>query len=151
MKKLCLALGVVVVLWIAGVHWLRTSRERSVAAVLIAEAGGEGRAGMEAVAEVILNRHLHSKRSYMQIISKRKAFSCLNNTSKRRLRARAARHPRYQEALAIARTLFRHPDALPRRLNGADHYARSEVQPYWTIGASPVAVIGHHTFWKLGS
>jgi spore germination cell wall hydrolase CwlJ-like protein len=151
MKKVCVALGVAVVLWTAWHYWLRSSRERAVAAVLIAEAGGEGKVGMEAVAEVILNRHLHSKRSFMQIICKPKAFSCLNNTTKGRLKKRAARHPRYKEALAIARTLFRHPDALPRRLNGANHYARSEVQPYWADGVAPVAVLGHHTFWKLGS
>ncbi len=127
----------------------RNRPERIVAAVLIGEAGGEGKVGMEAVAEVILNRHLESRRSMEEIALEPGAFSCLNNTRWDVLFDKAWRHPRFGEAVVITRLLLHHPEKLPRRVHGADHYARSDAHPYWAEGVEPVAVEGNHTFWKL--
>jgi N-acetylmuramoyl-L-alanine amidase len=150
-KKGFLGLGIAVLLWAVGYHFIVNSRERALASVLIAEAGGEGKAGMEAVAEVILNRSEHTGKSIMRTVEKPKAFSCLNGKSMRRLKSSARRHPRYKEALTIARTVMHHPNKLPRRLHGADHYARSDIHPAWAEGNEPVAVVGHHKFWKVGA
>jgi spore germination cell wall hydrolase CwlJ-like protein len=151
LKRAFIALGVVCFLfWLDSFH-TQGWEERTVAAVLVAEAGGEGKTGMEAVAEVMLNRQFHSHRQIIEIVREPYAFSCLNKTSRDRLYARALRHRRFKEALLISRILFRDPSALPRRVNGADHYATPEARPSWAEGIEPVAIIGHHIFWKLDS
>jgi spore germination cell wall hydrolase CwlJ-like protein len=127
----------------------RTRAERILTAVLIGEAGGEGKAGMEAVADVILNRHLASGRTMIDVVLEPSAFSCLNNTRWDLLFEKAAEHSRFREARTISKLLLHHPEALPRRVGGADHYARSDVHPYWAEGVAPEAVVGNHTFWKL--
>ena len=53
-----------------------------IASVIIAEAGGEGREGMEAVWEVIHTRAKERKLSYTRVVTQRKQFSCLNGTYK---------------------------------------------------------------------
>jgi N-acetylmuramoyl-L-alanine amidase len=151
LKRALAALGIVCFLfWVNSFH-TQGWKERTVAAVLVAEAGGEGKTGMEAVAEVMLNRHLRRRSAIIDIVLQPAAFSCLNTSSPDRLYAGAARHRKFGEALEISRILFRHPEALPRQVNGADHYATAGTHPSWAEGVAPVAVVGHHLFWKLGT
>jgi N-acetylmuramoyl-L-alanine amidase len=126
------------------------ARESSVvAAVLVAEAGGEGRVGMEAVAEVILNRSRSSRTSFFEVVTKPKQFSCLNGLTPDRLVGKWSAHPRFSLALEIVRRMTCDPDKLPRRTNGADHFSRRDEEPYWASGRAPVAVIGNHAFYRL--
>ena len=104
---------------------------------------------MEAVAEVMLNRHLRSRHPIIDIVLEPGNFACLNKMDKDILYLKALRHARFNEAMEISRTLFRNPEALPRRVRGADHYDQSNAHPYWARGIRPVSVLGHHAFWKL--
>jgi spore germination cell wall hydrolase CwlJ-like protein len=126
-----------------------TWQERALAAVLLAEAGGEGRVGIEAVAEVVRNRCQQQGWSIQRVITAPQAFSCLNGTDVDHLYARMRRRGNWQLGLEVAQTLYRHPARLPARVHGATHYDRVDRRPYWTVGAHLVAVVGRHAFWRL--
>ncbi|MBI1853559.1 MAG: cell wall hydrolase [Planctomycetes bacterium] len=123
--------------------------QEAIAAVLIAEAGGEGRVGMEAVAEVILNRSIAARISLFDVVTKPKQFSCLNRTTIERLIDKSKCHSRFADALEIVRQMAFHPDDFPRRTRGADHFSRKDEQPWWARGRIPIAVIGNHAFYRL--
>jgi spore germination cell wall hydrolase CwlJ-like protein len=122
------------------------SDEELLAAVLIAEAGGEGEVGIRAVYEVIQNRVIERDLTPAQIVRQRFQFSCLNVETESSLVARARQHPQWGFAL---RTVHAH-----RRtdlVKGANHYYAPALgpRPYWSRGLEPVAVIGGHSFFKL--
>jgi cell wall hydrolase len=145
-----LALGVV--LWLAGSATASENDDqerRTVAAVLVAEAGGEGQIGMEAVAEVILQRSRADRESLFCVVTRPRQFSCLNGTTIERLVEKSSRHARFPLALAIVDRMIGDPDAFPRRTNGADHFSRKDEAPYWARGRTPVAVVGNHAFYRL--
>jgi spore germination cell wall hydrolase CwlJ-like protein len=124
--------------------------ERLVAAVLMAEAGGEGTVGMTAVGEVIANRARLRQKSPGQVVRERYQFSPLNRTKPHRLIARYEKSPLYREALRIAKTVIENPAALPRWTAGADHFEHiGAPTPFWARGRAPVAVVGRHRFWLL--
>ena len=58
-----------------------TNGHQIVAAVLMAEARGEGEIRMTAVAEIIRNRAEEASESPVQIVLKQGAFSCLNEST----------------------------------------------------------------------
>lgn len=126
-----------------------TYGQRIVAAVLMAEAWGEGEIGMMAVAEVIRNRAQERHRSPLGVVTTPKQFSCLNNTSPEALYGRFATNPDYEKALRIARLIYNQPERLPGHAQGANHYTRSDEQPSWAVGKQPVVVIGAHAFYRL--
>ena len=127
-----------------------------IAAVIIAEAGGEGKMGCAAVYEVIHTRASHRRTSCTIEVMRRKQFSCLNNTSPEGLIRRVSTHKHYKwvrdELLGtVPLTMFtvqKNTHKLNR--NRADHYyAHKKIaKPYW-VGASRGKVIGGHTFYKL--
>ena len=116
------------------------------AAVLIAEAGGEGRIGMQAGWEVIHRRSINRRISHAAVVKQQWQFSCLNRTSSSSLIRKAKRHRRWSEAVAIAA-------AKPRTsyTKQADHYhaASMSKRPYWIKGQKPTACVGGHLFYKL--
>lgn len=121
-----------------------------IAAVIVAEAGGEGENGMSAVAEVIRERGQRLKMTPFQVVSAKKAFSCLNSTSPARLiRKQQQQEKVYAYALALADCLYHAPQNLPNATNKATHFTRKEEKPYWAKGHKPVAVIGAHAFYRL--
>ena len=130
-----------------------TYEERAVASVLMGEAWSEGSPGMTAVAEVIHQRAVDKRTAPLQIISAHHgrvhAFSCLNGTTVDNLIAKFTAQPAYQKALKLAQTMCETPSLLPGLTNSADHYTRVEERPYWAKGKHPVAIIGHHAFYKL--
>jgi N-acetylmuramoyl-L-alanine amidase len=139
-KRLALALALALV---AG-QQARSGARESVAAVLIAEAGGEGLAGMQAVANVIANRAGARGLSRLAVVSSPRQFSCLNGSSLSRLEAAARKHPRWGCAVALASQA-----SLPDITGGANHYHAAGVSPRWAKPANRTARIGGHTFYKL--
>ncbi len=131
----------------------QTYQEQSVAAVLMGEAWSEGVRGMTAVADVIHQRAVEKGWTPLQVVSAQRgrihAFSCVNGTSLDGLIQKFSGKPDYRQALQIAQTLCQTPDRLPDLTNAANHYTRATEHPYWARGISPVAVIGHHAFFKL--
>ena len=121
------------------------------AAVIIAEAGGEGRKGMEAVYEVIWQRASLQERSCLAVITQRKQFSCLNGVKHDDLIKRMSKHKHYEwvrKSLLIFPPLTVHtvPNGQEKvNRNRADHYfAHKVTKPYWSNGKGKV--IGNHTF-----
>lgn len=137
-----------------------------VAAALIGEAGGEGKTGMQAVMNVIMNRSARSSdfvRGIISTILKPKQFSFFNNytsgkESMENIVARARMHPRWNEAMEVA--LAGLSKKLPDITQGATHYhvtsGPGKVAPSWsspTVGGKNTSAIvtntiGRHTFLK---
>jgi spore germination cell wall hydrolase CwlJ-like protein len=136
-KKLILALALGLVSNLSG------NASEIVAATLILEAGGEYSTGsMEAVNEVIRNRAAKRKLTTRQVCLQRKQFSCWNSGKIDQLLAKAKRHPRFNEALAIV-------NGKPTNYTGgADHYHADYCNPYWTSSMKKTCIIGKHIFYK---
>lgn len=125
-----------------------TYGQKVVAAVLLAEARGEGHQGMQAVAEVI-RRRADARGVSMLAVIKPGAFSSLDGTSRDKLVQRFAEHPLFPEALEIARMAYNEPNKLRNITRGADHFTHRREKPYWAAGHQPVATIGDHAFYRL--
>jgi spore germination cell wall hydrolase CwlJ-like protein len=124
--------------------------ERLVAAVLMAEARGEGIVGMTAVGEVIANRARIRQKHPAVVVQEAYQFSPLNRTKPRELVSRYENMPLYREALRIANTVIQTPAKLPGLTAGADHFEDLRAPtPRWARGLRPVAVVGGHRFWLL--
>ena len=122
------------------------------------EARGEGLNGMTGVGLVILNRVKKSKKlggfwwgnDIVAVCKKPYQFSCWNEND-----------PNYQKLLSIDTTdeSFATAKRISARLirienhdditDGANHYHTVNISPKWSIGESPVAVIGNHVFYRL--
>jgi spore germination cell wall hydrolase CwlJ-like protein len=97
---------------------------------------------MEAVNEVIRNRATKRKLTTRQVCLQRKQFSCWNSGKIEQLLAKAKRHPRFNEALAIV-------NGKPTNYTGgADHYHADYCNPYWTSSMKKTCIIGKHIFYK---
>lgn len=123
--------------------------EQVVAAVLVAEAGGEkSEKSMWAVAEVIHNRSVARHRSCLATVEQPWQFSCLNRTTVERLISRMSKHPRFEEALHIAEVLHRDPRRMSRLTGGSTHYATIACHADWVFEDKPLVVIGNHEFYR---
>ncbi len=142
MLQLCLAL--------LGASSLQaaTYGQKVVAAVLLAEARGEGERGMTAVAEVI-RRRADQRRVTPLAVVQPGAFSSLNGINRDQLLRKFERHPLFQSALRIARLAYNEPERLGNLTRAATHFTRKDERPYWANGHHPVAVIGNHAFYRL--
>ena len=129
-----------------------TFDERLIAAVLMAEAQGEGVAGMTAVGEVIATRARIRRLTPGLVVREPYQFSPLNRVKPRALISRYERMPLYREALQIAGTVSRNPDRLPGLTAGADHFEHIQAPlPRWARGRKPVAIVGNLRFWSLSN
>ena len=124
-----------------------TYGQQIVAAVLMREARGEGEIGMTAVAEVIHNRAKKANKSPLQIVLKKGAFSCLNDTTPEALYQKFYRMRTYQMALGIAKTCYNTPETLPNITKGATYFDETQNSPPWLGDVRPVTTIGNHTFY----
>lgn len=125
-----------------------TYGQEVVAAVLLAEARGEGVKGMQAVAEVI-RRRADMKGVSMLAVVEPKVFSSLNGTTRDALLKKFWRHPLFPKAVEIARRAYNRPESLRNITRGATHFAHKEEIPWWAQGKSPVTTIGNHAFYRL--
>ena len=126
----------------------KLTRETKVIAItILAEARGEGEAGMYAVAAVIAQRSFERKRTPSAVCLKKWQFSCWNGKRLKDLE-HLLKVPQARYALALARNI----KLLSRDYVGfANHYHATwmKKKPYWTKGEKPVKVIGKHAFYKL--
>lgn len=130
--------------------------QQVLAATVWGEARGDGKAGMEAVACVIMNRAETPGwwgTDARSVCLHQYQFSCWNQDDPNRPKMLAvADHPDadFRIALDVAQR------ALAGRLEdstaGATHYVMSNIadRTAWARGKKPVKVIGHHSFYKLG-
>tara|TARA_B100000614_G_C14227045_1_gene360711 strand:- start:77 stop:535 length:459 start_codon:yes stop_codon:yes gene_type:complete len=124
-----------------------TSKETKIIAItILAEARGEGEAGMYAVGAVIAQRAFEGKRTPSEVCLKKWQFSCWNGKKPKDL-AHLLKTPQAKYALLIAKNI----NNLSREFVGyANHYHNNKIKPpYWAKGKKPVKVIGNHIFYKL--
>ena len=124
-----------------------TSKEAKIIAItILAEARGEGEAGMYAVGAVIAQRAFEGKRTPSEVCLKKWQFSCWNGKKPKDL-AHLLKTPQAKYALLIAKNI----NNLSREFVGyANHYHNNKIKPpYWAKGKKPVKTIGNHIFYKL--
>tara|TARA_Y100000593_G_C4218202_1_gene290386 strand:+ start:273 stop:731 length:459 start_codon:yes stop_codon:yes gene_type:complete len=124
-----------------------TSKETKIIAItILAEARGEGEAGMYAVGAVIAQRAFEGKRTPSEVCLKKWQFSCWNGKKPKDL-AHLLKTPQAKYALLIAKNI----NNLSREFVGyANHYHNNKIKPpYWAKGKKPVKTIGNHIFYKL--
>ena len=124
-----------------------TREQKVVAITILAEARGEGNAGMYAVAAVIAQRAFERKQTPEQVCLAKYQFSCWNGKQlkdlEHLLKVKQAKY-----AILLAKTVKQ----LSRDYVGyANHYHATwmKKKPYWAKGQKPVKVIGQHAFYKL--
>jgi len=124
-----------------------TREQKVVAITILAEARGEGNAGMYAVAAVIAQRAFERKQTPEDVCLARYQFSCWNGKKLKDLE-HLLKTPQAKYAILLAKTV-KH---LSREYVGyANHYHATwmKKKPYWAKGKKPVKVIGQHAFYKL--
>ncbi len=124
-------------------------QHKVVAAVILGEAACQGTDGMMAVGEVISQRAKLSRLTPLQVVCKRKAFSCLNGRTPDQLVRKQSKQAEYAEALRVARLVVDAPQRLPGIARGATHFTRADERPRWARGVRPVLVLKDHAFYKL--
>ena len=116
------------------------SRGEIVAATLILEAGGEADPrAMAAVREVIANRA--KNKTELAVILAPKQFSCWNGKNVEDGIAKAKRHPKWSQALALVNQKTNYT-------NGATHDHAEKVSPSWAKKLARTVQIEHHIFYK---
>ena len=104
------------------------------------ESRGEPVRGQLAVALVTLNRAKWMQHRVCTEVYRAKQFSWTN--SQLTIQDPIA----YKRALAIARAAYQIPDFT----QGATHFHRQDIKPYWSTSYQPVEQIGNHIFYRKG-
>ena len=128
------------------------------ARTLWGEARGEGTTGLEAVANVVLNRVKMAEENggkfwwgsnIIQVCQKPYQFSCWNRSdpSFKKLQAVTEENLYFATSLRVARRAVL--GQLEDYTGGATHYHADYVAPYWAKGETPTIVIGRHIFFDL--
>ena len=115
-----------------------------VASCLYFEARGEGRAGIEAVASVIVNRSQKSGHSLKATVMARKQFSCFNEGYTKP----NPRNEQERQILAFCRQIEKDmiDGTFKPKGNWTHYYNPSLCSPSWGKGMTDVKVIGSHRF-----
>ena len=124
-----------------------TREQKIVAITILAEARGEGEAGMYAVGAVIAQRAFERKQTPTEVCLKKWQFSCWNGKKLKDLE-HLLKVPQAKYAITVAKNV----KTLSREYVGyANHYHATWMKklPYWAKGQKPVKVIGQHAFYKL--
>ncbi len=129
----------------------------TLARTLWGEARGEGPQGMEAVANVVLNRAAvaQAKGGYwwgndiISVCQKPYQFSCWNRSDPnyRQLQAVTEKDLHFATAMRIARRAV--AGTLADITGGATHYHAKSITPDWARGEAPTTTIRNHIFYKL--
>ncbi len=120
------------------------------AAVLVLEAAGEGRLGMELVWQVVWQRASSDRwRSTPYGVCRQPLqFSCLNGLTDGQAIAKAQRSSMWRHALGITSA----PPVYNSKVNakGCDHYHATYIRtPDWAKGEKPRLTYKKHIFYKL--
>ena len=115
------------------------------------EARGEGARGMQAVANVVMNRVNAGSwygASVKDVVLKKWQFSCWNDNdpNKAIIENLSERQLALNGSLAIARQVMN--GSLPDITGGATHYHAKSIVPSWAASMQKTAVIGNHIFYK---
>lgn len=124
------------------------------ARTLWGEARGEGRLGMECVANVILNRRKSGVRwwgeTVIDICLKPWQFSCWNknDVNRAKLLSVDCEDPQFMVAYDVADKALN--GYLPDMTHGSDSYHDRRMNPYpkWAEGIAPAATIKNHVFYR---
>lgn len=117
-----------------------------VALTILAEARGEGKEGMAAVACVIAQRAENRSITPEKVCLQKWQFSCWNGKSGSDL-DHLYKSPMADWALYLEENIRNMNRA---KIGFADHYYADWIKaPYWAKGQKPVAVIGKHKFYRL--
>lgn len=123
------------------------------ARTLWGEARSEGRAGMQAVANVVMNRYRQRKSRFgmtvREVCLKPAQFSAWNRNDPNRplMQAVGLSDARFRLAYEIAQLAV--TGKLPDITHGSDHYYAITIRaPSWAAGQTPVTVIGAHKFYN---
>ena len=124
-----------------------TKEVKVVAITILAEARGEGEAGMYAVGACIAQRAFERKQTPTEVCLKKWQFSCWNGKSLKSME-HLLKVPQAKYAITVAKNV----KGLSRGFVGyANHYHATWMKklPYWAKGQKPVKTIGQHVFYKL--
>lgn len=117
-------------------------QEKVIAATILAEARGEGKAGMYGVACVIQQRAVNKKITAEKVCLQKAQFSCNNNGVQYNL----LDLPEAEYAMFLAKNLTRLDLTF---VGNATHYHTKNVAPNWSKGKTPTKEIRNHKFFKL--
>ncbi len=118
------------------------------ARTIYGEARGEGLRGMQAVANVVMNRVKAASwygASVKDVCLKPYQFSCWNENDPNRAKILAATPVQLAQARNIAEQAI--AGTLPDITGGATHYHAKSVNPYWAASMTKTATIGSHIFY----
>ena len=105
------------------------------------ESRGEPVRGQLAVALVTLNRAKWMQHRVCTEVYRAKQFSWTNYPPQVIQDQKA-----FKQALAIAKAASQIPDFT----QGATHFHRQDIKPYWSTSYQPVEQIGNHIFYRKG-
>lgn len=127
------------------------------ARTLWGEARNQGTHGMQAVANVVMNRVAQAQKkgrfwwgnSVIQVCQKPYQFSCWNRNDPNFAKVQAVETTDlyFASAIRIARRAI--IGKLPDITNGATHYHTKSILPYWAKGQKPCEHIGAHVFYRM--
>lgn len=120
-----------------------------VAACIIAESGGHGKRGMEAVYEVIHTRASQRRTTCVIEVLRPKQFSCFNGRNAADVVRQMSQHRHYKwvhDELLKFIPLTAHTGKNPT--NRCTHYHAVSVSPRWARGSNPVAIFGGHKWYR---
>ena len=114
----------------------------ALAEVMHCEAGLEGRLGMLAVANVVLNRVKSPKfpNTILAVIKQPHQFECIQKGFKPSLK-----NAIHQKVISLAWEIL---DGTTPTITTATHYHTVAVNPYWSSRLSYLGQIGNHKFYK---
>lgn len=125
------------------------------------EARNEGYQGMQAVANVCINRfRLRAAGKGYPSFGKKGAtiaqicrapyqFSCwnANDPNLPKMNAVTNKDVNFRMALQVAEAAVK--GSLPDITGGSDHYHTTAIKPSWSAGQVPVTIIGTHKFYRI--
>ncbi len=135
--------------------YILTSKDREVdllARTAWGEARGDGRWGMQAVINVVMNRVNAGKwwgRTVEEVVLKPWQFSCWNENdpNRRQVLDITEDDAQFKQAVALAKLALN--DNLPDTTDGATHYyAAYTKEPAWASSGQQTVQIGNHIFYK---
>jgi hypothetical protein len=123
------------------------------ARTLWGEARGEGRAGIEGVASVVVNRASRGPKYWwggtiVDVCKRPNQFSCWNpgDPNRARLTLVTADDAAFRTCAQVAQAAVE--GTLADATLGATHYHTDAIMPPWARGKTPCARIGHHLFYN---
>ena len=121
------------------------------ARTIYGEARGEGNRGMQAVANVIMNR-VNAGKWYGQtvedVVLKPRQFSCWNENDPNRSTIQSVTTSNTVFAGAVSLAKLAYAGTLPDITGGATHYHVATITPTWAGELTQTVKIGNHIFYK---